>query len=222
MFEGKICKKAARAQLRGRWKVPVLFTLVVCLIMGCLYLPGALIKSYQHPSQSELLVRGILNIIIFCVTAAVNLASCVFILYIARTPGKISLNPFFKGLEAWWKAIRARIWYTLWVCLWSFVFIIPGIVKAIAYSQMFFILADHPKVGVTKAMKISKIMTDGYKADLFILNLSFIGWNLLCLLTCGIGYLWLIPYYSLTMANAYRDLQNRALKRGVLNISDFE
>lgn len=222
MFEGKLCKKAARAQLRGRWKVPVLLSLVLFLVFTCLYLPGSLIESYRHPSEDEQLVSGITNILFFCISATITLAWASLCLHIARTPGKIGLNPFFKGLELWWKAIRAQIWYNLWVFLWSLLFLIPGFVKAYAYSQMFYILADHPKVGVCKAMKISKLMTAGYKGDLFILDLSFIGWGLLCLLTGGIGFLWLVPYMSLTKTNAYRDLQNRALKSGVLSVSDFE
>ncbi len=222
MFEGKLCKKAARAQLHGRWKGPVLLTLVIALICICLSLPVMLIDSYTHPSGMELAIRQIASIIFFCVQAAISLAACSYVLFIARTPGPVNLNPFFKGLEKWWKAIRAQIWFNLWTFLWSLLFIIPGIIKAIAYSQIFFILADHPKVGVLKAMKMSKLMTNGYKGDIFLLDLSFIGWALLSLLTCGIGFLWLAPYMYQTYANVYRDLQNRALKSGILTPEDFE
>lgn len=56
-------------------------------------------------------------------------------------------------------------------------FFVPGIVKSIAYSQMFFILDEHPDIGVRKAMRVSKEITKGYKGELFLMGLSFLGWE---------------------------------------------
>ena len=73
----------------------------------------------------------------------------------------------------------------------------------------FYILADHPEITVREAMNESKRMTQGHKMDLFILQLSFIGWGILATLTFGIGYFWLIPYMQVTMANTYKKLANQ-------------
>ncbi len=84
---------------------------------------------------------------------------------------------------------------------------IPGIVAALSYSQAFYILAENPGIGALEAIRISKRMMYGYKGKLFLLYLSFIGWAILSALTLGIGYLWLIPYVSTTLANFYEEVK---------------
>ena len=115
-----------------------------------------------------------------------------------------------------------RSWKSLWIYLWSLLFFIPAIVKSFAYSQMNYILAENPKISVRKAMKMSIKMTQGFKAELFILELSFLGWFLLCGLSMGILFLYFNPYYSITKLNAYYFLKQKALQTGVLSQSDFE
>ena len=91
----------------------------------------------------------------------------------------------------------------------------------VAYSQTLFILAEYPSVSVRKALKISMAITKGYKADLFLLELSFIGWALLSVLTAYIGLLWLCPYMQTTLVNAYQYLKADALRRGVITREDL-
>ena len=98
---------------------------------------------------------------------------------------------------------------------------IPGIVKALAYSQTFFIVAENPHISVRKAMRLSIAMTKGYKGDLFVLGLSFIGWALLSTLTLYIGFLWLSPYINATLVNTYRFLKQSAFDCGVFKPEDF-
>ena len=73
-----------------------------------------------------------------------------------------------------------------------------------------------------KAMDISKILTNGHKADLFTMTLSFLGWLLLSCLTCGIGLIWLYPYTTMAYTYAYYDLKKMAIAQGKLTPSDFE
>ncbi len=113
------------------------------------------------------------------------------------------------------------LWYSLWVFLWTLLFIVPGIVKAFSYSQMFFILAEYPDIGVRKAMQISKTMTKGNKGDLFVMCLSFIGWEILAALTCEIGSLWLRPYETMSFTNAYHAMKAHAIQAGDLTEEDF-
>jgi uncharacterized membrane protein len=86
---------------------------------------------------------------------------------------------------------------------------------------MFYLVAEYPHMSITKAMKISKIMTRGSKGDLFIMYLSFIGWAILASLTLGIGYLWLSPYVNLSFVNSYRALKKQSVEKGELSLSDF-
>ena len=70
-----------------------------------------------------------------------------------------------------------------------------------------FIISEEPGMPVMDAITKSREMMDGHKFDYFILQLSFIGWALLCILTLGIGYLWLTPYMQITTAAFYNDLK---------------
>ena len=93
------------------------------------------------------------------------------------------------------------------VFLWSLLLVVPGIIKGYAYSQAFYLLNDNKKLGYKEALEESEKMMDGHKWELFVLQLSFIGWSLLAVLTCGIGFLWLTPYMNTTLANYYEDLK---------------
>ena len=78
--------------------------------------------------------------------------------------------------------------------------------RQLAYSMNWFALAKNREAGVLEAMNFSKKITKGHKGELFVLNLSFLGWYLLCMLTCGLLLLWLAPYYMMTQYNAFNYL----------------
>ncbi|MHB8963766.1 MAG: DUF975 family protein [Saccharofermentanales bacterium] len=113
------------------------------------------------------------------------------------------------------------LWMQLFIFLWSLCFIIPGIVKGYAYSMTPYLLAD-TKVEATEALKISMRMTKGYKLDIFVLQLSFFGWMLLSVLTCGIlQYLYVSPYMQISMAGMYETLKQNALDTGVVSAEEL-
>lgn len=95
----------------------------------------------------------------------------------------------------------------IYVFLWSLLLIIPGIIKALSYSMTPYILRDRPDLQNNAAIELSMDMMQGHKADLFWLYLSFIGWAILCCLTLGIGFFWLDPYMSASVAAFYEDLK---------------
>jgi len=99
----------------------------------------------------------------------------------------------------------------IFVLLWSLLLIVPGIIAAFRYSMSFYILADNPDMGIMEAINESKRMMRGNKWKFFCLNLSFIGWAILGVLTLGIGYLWLTPYIEVTMI-AFYDIANGNLR----------
>jgi len=203
MFSRKTYKNNALSQLKDRWLIPCLVSLLVCTISLFSAFAGTIVASVV----SAILTVGF---IFLCMAMYTSSAS-------------VKFDIFLQGLErTWLNALLAGLWNLLWVFIWSLLFIIPGIVKSYSYSMMFFVIAENPKIGAEKSMNISKIMTNGHKADLFVLDLSFIGWNLLCLLSCGIGYIWLLPYYNATKTNAYYDLKRMAFTAGLLSPADFE
>ena len=107
---------------------------------------------------------------------------------------------------------------TLYTFLWTLLFIIPGIVAAISYSMAPYIVAEHPEIKASDAIKMSKEMMKGHKGEYFILHLSFIGWFLLCLLTAGIGFIFLAPYVSAAQAEFFNEVSGKnveKLNRGI-------
>ena len=102
--------------------------------------------------------------------------------------------------------------------LWTLLLFIPGIIKSYSYAMTPYIVNDLVESGqevhATTAITASRQLMAGHKWELFVLDLSFIGWYLLCIITLGIGFIWLIPYERTTKANFYRQLAGeRYLKK---------
>ena len=238
MFDIGTFKMYSKRMLKNRWNIPVFVT----LILICAYfLQGILDSKFQNFNRitikdsviTELYISPIyyFSIILISLVGSIFVFSNIyfFIAFRKSTPGletekpeEVESNKFYEGFYYWNKAILSKIWKSLWIYLWSLLFFIPAIVKSFAYSQMNYILAENPKISVRKAMKMSIKMTQGFKAELFILELSFLGWFLLCGLSMGILFLYFNPYYSITKLNAYYFLKQKALQTGVLSQSDFE
>lgn len=97
----------------------------------------------------------------------------------------------------------------LYVFLWSLLFIIPGIIAGYSYAMTPYLMVDFPQLTASEAIEKSKELMDGHKGDLFVLDLSFFGWAILCMLTANIGNLWLNPYRNAARAAFYRELLAR-------------
>lgn len=110
----------------------------------------------------------------------------------------------------------------LFTFLWTLLFIFPGIVKAYAYIMVPYLLSENPSLDYRRALAISEDMTRGHKWEMFVLDLSFLGWNLLGILACGIGVLFVNPYYLSTHAQLYVTLRAIALDRGIINLAELE
>ena len=99
---------------------------------------------------------------------------------------------------------------SIFTFLWTWLLIIPGIIKAYSYSMTPYIVKDMvasgKQVSATDGINASKELMKGHKMALFIFDLSFLGWNILAAITCGIGYLWVTPYYQTAKANFYRHI----------------
>ena len=114
------------------------------------------------------------------------------------------------------RTLVAQLEITVFTFLWSLLFIIPGIIKTISYSQTFYILADNPKMDADTAIKRSMEMMDGHKMDYFMLVLSFIPWVLLCIITLGIATIYVGPYMSATFAEFYRNVKTTSKLEAVV------
>ena len=102
-----------------------------------------------------------------------------------------------------------------------FISLIPMLIKSIEYSFIFFFTAEFPELGIRKALRLSILLAKGHRWDIFKLDFSFIGWFLLGCLSLGIGFLWILPYYYMTMTNTYHALLQDALESGKIHPEDL-
>lgn len=214
-------KQEAKNTLRGNWGKGILLYLITILygyatsvFNGTMNLDNL----YGNTSNfgSHLGIYGLISIIIGFAFSLITTTADYRALDWIRNP-QLQFQPVasnfarFKNPD-WYKMIGMFIIVYVLTWLWSLLLIIPGIIKSFSYSQTYFIykdLSDKGQAGgysLTDYITKSRQLMDGHKADLFVLYLSFIGWGILGLITGGIGFIWIIPYMRLTLANFYRDL----------------
>ena len=117
---------------------------------------------------------------------------------------KANILDVFKGFtEGFGKTLLLGLMTSLFIFLWSLLFIIPGIVKSYSYAMAPYIMQDDPSKDWKQCLDESKAMMNGHKGQLFALHLSFIGWLILGLLCFGIGDLFVAPYINQATANFY-------------------
>lgn len=103
--------------------------------------------------------------------------------------------------------IKTMFHYDIRVALWYLLFIIPGIYKQYQYRMVPYILAEHPDMPYREVLQRSAVLMNGHKWKAFLLDLSFIPWHILGLITCGIVEIfYTVPYQALTSAALYRRL----------------
>lgn len=186
-------RRVARRKLKGNWGTTILALIIYLLIV----IPISLIPF----------VGIILNLIF---TGAFTLGFAILFLNLIRSD-KAKLGDLFKGFNNFGRAFLAYLLMMLFIFLWALLLIIPGIIAAIRYSQTFYIIADNPNIRAIDAIRESKRMMEGNKWKYFKLQLSFIGWALLSVLTLGIGSLWLTQYMYASYALFYEDLKGNKI-----------
>lgn len=184
---------AARNQLKGQWGSAILISAIFMLISG---VPNAI--HYAGPVISTVLAGPLTLGIISCFLKLVRKESFKF-------------ENLFDGFKNFISSFILQILITLFVFLWALLLVIPGIIAGYRYSMSFYILYDNPNIGAMEALNLSKKIMMGNKWRLFCLHLSFIGWGFLCILTLGIGFLWLIPYINTSVANFYESVKKPML-----------
>lgn len=118
------------------------------------------------------------------------------------------VRTLFSYFSNWKKIAGANLLSGLYVLLWSLLLLVPGILAAYDYAMIRYIQAEHPEMSARSVLEYSKTIMYGNRWRLFCLEMSFFGWSLLCVLSLGIGFLWLAPYQSAAMAAFYRDISD--------------
>ena len=180
----------ARASLNGKWPLAIGTFLIAFLIsLGVSLIPYA----------------G--QIIYFLVTAPLVVGISFFALKIARDQDPKTDDLFFSFNNNFGNAILANLLVGIFAFIGFILLIIPGIIVSLALSQTWFILAENPSMGSYEAIIKSKDMMKGYKWQYFKIGLRLLLLGLLCLLTLGIGFLWLMPYQYVVYAKFYEEIK---------------
>ena len=204
-------RKIARDALDGKWKTAIIAGLIASLL-GAVSSGGTEIdlESYRNSFVWEYIVYLILAAIVMVVVFFI-LGSIVGVGYAKFNLDLTDLKEpeigtLFAYFSNWKTAVAAGALQALLVFLWTLLLIIPGIIARYSYAMTRYILAEHPELTASEALARSKEMMTGNRWRLFCLQFSFIGWDILAVLTLGIGYLWLTPYMQAATAAFYREI----------------
>lgn len=182
-------KIQAKSQIKG--KIGMLFAMYLLFII-CICVASAI---------------PVIGVIVNLISSSVFSLGLAFVFIKVVKDEKLEFGDIFYAFNDLWTAIKANFFVSLFLCLWSLLLVIPGIIKGFSYSLTYYILAENKGMPVLEAITLSRKMMDGHKMDLFLLFLSFIGWFILGAITVGIAYIWIIPYAVATYANFYQSVK---------------
>lgn len=207
---GKIndLKNQALATLRGKWGSFVGITLIYCVLTGIasgLSSYGNILQTTNFSTLSIVCICS--GVLLTLLMLPIGMGYSVALLHASRQDLPADPSDLFYGYKNFWHVLGTYILLCLAVFAGIILFVIPGIILALAYAMVPYILRDHPELSVTETLWTSRMMMKGHKWELFVLELSFIGWALLCVLTLFIGYLWLMPYMQMTIAKFYEKIR---------------
>lgn len=198
----------------ARWWKMTLATIAIYLISGgfSIYVNIATVINRDDPSTTVGYSSSVITLLLIPFTIA---ASGYYLNHIR------GFNPEWKslykeGIDNYGSYLVTGVLVNVFTVLWSLLFVVPGIIKALAYSQAKYVIHDNPRLKGKEAIEISKRMTNGFKGDLFSMYLSFIGWYILVGLTCGILSIYVTPYVETTAAMYYENLKRYSIENGIV------
>ena len=193
-------KNRALANLEGKWGTAAIASLIYFVVsQGVSYAFTMPMGNNMTMSYST---QGLWTLL--CLPLSWGFA--IYFLNLIRNED-IRYERLFDGYKDFVRLFLAGFLVTLAVFIGILLFIVPGIIIAMMFSQTEYILKDDKEISAADAIMKSMRMMEGHKAELFWLIFSFIGWFILACLTLGIGFLFLAPYFNTTMAHYYEDLK---------------
>ncbi len=161
-----------------------------------LYFPGVPVpeifsRAAQLPGTLVLFV----SVLVWLLTVVLMAGNALYHLGIRRGE-EMGYDSLFDGFGFVGKVILLQIVMTAIITMWTFVFVIPGLIASYRYRFALYNLCENPEIGVMEALSLSARQTYGYKMDLFVLDISFLGWSMLNALTLGISSIWIAPYIT--------------------------
>lgn len=225
----------ARNHLRGKWVIAIIAALVAAWLGGIdagglevkLQLnEGAFQIGLNSAGQNIISTDGtqifwptfasiaagvgfmaiVVEIALFFIGAIIEVGYASFNLYLVDDEKTAEMGDLFNYFTYWKSVVCTRLLKSVYILLWSLLLFIPGIIASFNYAMTSYILAENPELKANEAIARSKQLMYGNRWRLFCLEFSFIGWDLLCILTMGIGNLWLNPYKQAAIAAFYQEI----------------
>lgn len=198
-------KNRALSALENKWGNFVAITFVYGLIIG--------ITQVLSGDKDSPAILHLIGLVLFILALPLTWGYQTLFLGAVRG-GEATAKDMFEGYnkELFSRVLTTTLLYYVYVFLWSMLLLIPGCIKAYSYAMTPYILKDNPEMKNNAAIEESMRMMNGHKLELFLLDLSFIGWAILSILTCCIGFLWLTPYMNMARVNFYEDLKKASVE----------
>lgn len=219
MWSRQEIKENAKNRLRRAYWTPFFISLVLAIAVG------GLSGSRYSANRGDIPVDGLFLIPIILgglTMAIIGIALSVFIFgpleagcrkaYIEYLEGNENLNEVISSFKSphYMNIVKAMLLTRIMIFLWMLLLIVPGIIKMYQYRFVPYILAENPSLNGYEAMEISTQLTNGHKTDMFVMDLSFIGWYLLGALALGVGVLFVNPYKDTSFTMLYYKLQEKS------------
>ena len=188
------------------------------LVMGPYFVGFLILQLIQTPTNSnnfnvsevDFYSNFGVSPLVILITGPMTLGLYIFTLaFLNEEP--LEFKKIFSGFKFYFKALFASVIYLVVLLIGFVLFIIPGIVFAMMFSQVYFIIADNPEVGVIEAFKQSKAMMYGHKWQFFKLSLRYSFYFLLGIFTLFIWWLWLIPQNYISFGLFYKNISKKEL-----------
>lgn len=198
-------KNRALSALENKWGNFVAITFVYGFIIG--------ITQILSGDKDSPAILHLIGLVLFILALPLTWGYQTLFLGAVRG-GEATAKDMFEGYnkELFSRVLTTTLLYYVYVFLWSLLLLIPGCIKSYSYAMTPYILKDNPEMKNNAAIEESMRMMDGHKLELFLLDLSFIGWAILSILTCCIGFLWLVPYMNMARVNFYEDLKKASVE----------
>lgn len=198
-------KNRALSALENKWGNFVAITFVYGFIIG--------ITQILSGNEDGPAILNLIGLVLFILALPLTWGYQTLFLGAVRG-GEATAKDMIEGYnkEQFSRVLTTALLYYVYVFLWSLLLLIPGCIKSYSYAMTPYILKDNPEMKNNAAIEESMRMMDGHKLELFMLDLSFIGWVILSMLTCCIGFLWLVPYMNMARVNFYEDLKKASVE----------
>lgn len=211
MKSNQYYKNEALSALRGNWANALVATIILVALALFFSSNDAINSYYQRIVINPFIGYSLSFVSLFVLLPlAVGYSNSMRVL-LETGDNRLTNNSFSLGFGNWLHVVWGMILSTIYIFLWTLLLIIPGLIKSYSYALTPYILVEHPEMSANEAIEESMRLMDGHKFDLFYLQLSFIGWAILSILSLGLGFFWLIPYQMTAQAAFYRDIKNEAM-----------